>query len=291
MKIIDISRNNIHLSVFRGFLVLKENNKELKEPIADIGSIIVSGFGISYSHNLLARLCELNIPLIICGNNYMPAGYLISYCNNYKLAGRMQLQTEASLPLKKNVWKSIIKQKVLHQQIVLNNFSDPAKDFKYMFKRVKSGDSENIEAQAAAKYWQRLFGKDFRRDFEEPGKNAFLNFGYAIIRSCTARNIIGCGLSPALGLHHCNKLNAFCLADDLMEPYRQYVDVVVKQIDPAKSDELKPEYKKELSSILEMRVSAAEEKYSVAVCIQKTAQSLVNSFKTKGDMIFYPDFK
>jgi len=291
MKIVEINRNNSYLSIYHGFLQIKEKGDEIsREPLADIDSIIVSGFGISYSHNLLAKLCELNIPLIICSNNFMPAGYLISYCDNYEHTGRLKYQLECSLPLKKNLWQLIIKKKINNQKLVLNEVGDEAIDFIRLREKVRSGDPDNIEAQAASKYWKRVFGRQFKRNFEMPGINSFLNFGYAIIRSCTARYLIASGLVPSIGLHHHNKLNPFCLADDVMEPFRPYVDRKVIEMKVKEVNELTPHGKQQLASLLNERFEMGKEKLTLDYCIKQTVLSLLSSFKYKMNMIKFPEF-
>jgi len=291
MKIIEINKNNCYLSIYHGFLQIKEKSEVIsREPLADIDSIIVSGFGISYSHNLLAKLCELNIPLIICGNNFMPAGYLLSHCANYEHTGRLNFQLECSLPLKKGLWQSIIKRKITNQMHVLNEAGDEAKDFVRFAEKVRSGDPDNIEAQAAVKYWKRIFGHQFRRDFEMPGINSFLNFGYAVVRSCVARNLIACGLVPGIGLHHHNKLNPFCLADDIMEPFRPYVDRKIIEMKVKEVMELTSARKKELANLLNARFKMEKEKLTLDNCIKQTVLSLLSSFKYKMNMMKFPEF-
>ena len=291
MKIIEINKNNVYLCIYRGFLQIKKGTEELgREPLADIDSIIVSGFSIRYSHNMLAKLCELNIPLIICGDNFMPVGYLLSYCANYEHTGRLIFQIECSLPLKKRLWQSIIKKKITNQKLVLNELGDEAKDFSRMVGKVRSGDPDNLEAQAAVRYWKRAIGIQFCRDFKLPGINSFLNFGYAIIRSCTARYIVACGLIPSIGLHHHNKLNPFCLADDIMEPFRPYVDRKIIEMKVNGSMELTPANKKELANLLNERFVMVQERLTLDNCIKQTVLSLLNSFKYKINMIKFPEF-
>ncbi len=291
MKIVEINKNNVYLSIYHGFLQIKQKSEEIgREPLADIDSIIVSGFGISYSHNLLAKLCELNIPLIICGNNFMPTGYLLSHCANYEHTGRLNFQLECSLPLKKGLWQSIIKKKITNQMNVLNEVGDEAKDFSRLIDKVRSGDPENIEAQAAARYWQRIFGRQFRRNFEMPGINSFLNFGYAIVRSCAARNLTACGLVSGIGLHHHNKLNPFCLADDIMEPFRPYVDRKIIEMKVKEVMELTSACKKELANLLNERFLMEKERLTLDNCIKQTVLSLLSSFKYKMNMIKFPEF-
>jgi len=232
----------------------------------------------------------MNIPLILCGKNYIPAGYLISYCSNYEFTGRMNLQLDASEPLKKRLWQTIIKKKIQNQRRVLIDNGDHAKDFIKLNEKVRSGDPDNIEAQAAARYWKRIFGKDFKRDFYEPGINAFLNFGYAIIRSCAIRYCIAFGLLPALGLHHHNKLNPYCLADDIIEPYRPYVDRKILTMHVDNDDELKTLHKKELADLCNERFDMDDKKLTLEHCMKHTVLSLVNSFKEKKNRIQFPGF-
>ena len=291
MKIVEINKNNSYLSIYHGFLQIKDKDDEIsREPMSDIDSIIVSGFGISYSHNLLAKLCELNIPLIICGNNFMPCGYLLSHCANYEHTGRLNYQLECSLPLKKNLWQSIIKMKISNQRNVLNEMNDEAKDFSRLIDKVRSGDPDNIEAQAAAKYWKRVFGRQFKREFDAPGINSFLNFGYAVLRSCVARYLIACGLVPSIGLHHHNKLNPFCLADDVMESFRPYVDRKVIEMKVKDMMELTSNGKKELANLLNERFVMDKEKLTLDNCIKQSILSLLSSFKYKINMIKFPEF-
>jgi len=291
MKIVEINRNNVHLNIYRGFLLLKEKEQEIaREPLVDIDCLLVHGFGISYSHNLLSKLCELNIPLIVCGNNFMPAGYLLSYCSNFEFTGRLHNQINTSLPLKKNLWKTLIKSKILNQKKVLNFIGDEAKDFDHLISKVRSGDPENVESQAAVKYWRRAFGINFRRDFDLQGINSFLNFGYAILRACSSRYLVASGLSPALGIHHKNKLNAFCLADDIIEPFRPYIDRKILEMKITDKHSLNPVFKKELVSILEQKFLIEDEYNTLSVCMKKTVQSLSISYRDNKNFLKLPEF-
>jgi len=220
----------------------------------------------------------------------MPAGYLLSYCANYEHTGRLHYQLVFSLPLKKGLWQSIIKNKIINQRLVLNEVGDEAKDFTRMVDKVRSGDPDNIEAQAAVRYWKRAFGKGFQRDVYIPVINSFLNFGYTIIRSCVARYLIAFGLMPSIGLHHHNKLNPFCLADDIMEPFRPYVDRKIIQMKIHDNMELSSEYKRELGDLLNERFLMENMRMTLDNCINKTVLSLLNSFKNKSNMIAFPGF-
>lgn len=289
MKIVELTRNNCHLSVDKGFLCIRSKGGEIgREILADIETVIVGGFGITYSHTLLQRLCLHNIPLIICGANFQPAGCLLAHSANYLQTERIYQQIDASLPLKKQLWQRIIKHKIEKQRQVLVKTGDAAKDFAMLVSRVKSGDSDNTEAYAARLYWKRLFGNAFVRDYEQPGINSFLNFGYAIIRSCFARNIVASGLAPALGIFHHNMRNPYCLADDLMEPYRPFVDYCVYGMHPADAETLTPAHKRAIGQLLSTVVTCNNEQVSLQHAVQITVRSLVRSYQDKKNELHFP---
>ncbi len=291
MKIVDISLNGSYIHLYHGFLEIRLPDDQVKRtPIDDIDCLIVSGNGISYSHNLFLRLCQDNIPFIICGKNYLPCGMMLNLVGNYEQMGRLMEQIAMSKPLQKRLWQNIIKAKIGNQIKVLENCRQKANDLEMLIKRVKSGDPENAEGIAARKYWQRLFGKNFRRDYEKPGINALLNFGYAILRSSLSRYIVGTGLNPALGLHHHNKLNPWCLADDLIEPYRPFIDQKVKKLSFEGCENLDPMTKKELGSIFEIKFNFADCSSPLNICLKNTVLSLWNSIKDKNCLLEYPDF-
>lgn len=292
MKIVEISQSGVHLKLYHGFMVVQKGGEEVgREPIDDIDCLLIYGYGVTYSHNLIVRFCEVNIPIILCSGNFMPVGFVVSTNANYERKTRLQEQINISVPFSKKLWQTIIKEKIRNQQIVLEFAKVDAKEFSYLIKKVKSGDIENVEAVAARKYWQKLFGKDFKRDYLLDGINSFLNFGYAILRSCVARYLIATGLDASLGLHHKNKLNVFCLADDIMEPFRPMVDKIVYEMQVTKNDSLNPKHKKELASLLERRLMMSGENMTIQNCIKKTVMSLLNSYRARKDLLKFPEFK
>ncbi len=180
---------------------------------------------------------------------------------------------------------SSCKSQNLNQAAILSFFNnDEEKHLKELAKKVSSGDKENLEAQAARKYWQRLFGKDFRRNFNLQGTNSLLNYGYAVLRATTARAIFASGLHPAIGIHHSNQENAFCLVDDLMEPFRPLVDFVVKKLVDQNGEikELTPELKKSLTKILNLDLATSAGTTPINNCLIRLCQSFVNSLE-KGE--------
>lgn len=292
MKIIEISQSGIHLKLHRGFMIVQKSGEELgREPIDDIDCLLVYGYGLTYSHNLLVKFCEINIPIVLCSNNFMPIGFLMSANANYERKTRLQEQIDVSLPFSKKLWQTLIKEKIRNQQIVLENAGSETKDFTYLIAKVRSGDIENVEAVAARRYWKRLFGKDFKRDFDLGGINSFLNFGYAILRSCVARYLVATGLEATLGLHHKNKLNTFCLADDIMEPFRPFVDNKILQMGICNTDVLTPKYKKELAGFLDNRYLMKNENLSLQNCIKESVFSLLASYRSKKDHLRFPEFR
>lgn len=292
MKIIEISQSGLHLKLHHAFLVIQKDKEEIgREPITDIDCLLIYGYGITYSHNLIIRFCEENIPIILSGKNFMPVGCVLSTHANYDRKTRLQEQINTSLPFNKRLWQSIVKDKIRNQQIVLQSVEVEAKDFTYLISKVKSGDVGSMEAVAARKYWSRLFGKDFKRDVDIGGINSFLNFGYAILRSCVARYLVSAGLEPTLGIFHKNQLNAFCLADDIMEPYRPFVDYKILNMKITNSDTLTPVLKKELSKFMDERYMMRNEKLSLQHCIKKTVLSLMHSYTSKTNKLIFPKLK
>jgi CRISPR-associated protein Cas1 len=279
MNVLEISKNNIHLSKQRGFILLKEKDKsEQKLALDNIEAIIVSGFGISYSHNLLQECCTRNIPLILCGKNFMPCGCFHAYSGYFKQNQRIIDQINASKPFYKKTWQKIISYKIKNQAAVLTYYDKNDQYLTNLSGKVKSGDPDNLEAQAARIYWQKLFGKKFKRDFEAPGINAFLNFGYAVLRSCLVKQIIAKGLLPSWGIHHKNKTNPYCLADDLIEPFRPFIDLAVVNL--AEEEDLNTECKRKLVEVLVSQVKFQNKYCTLENVIKLSVESFINSLQS-----------
>jgi len=291
MQVIELNKAGIYISVKGGFLLVKDGEQTDKIDLDNIDCMIINSYGASFSNNALIRLCELNIPLLVCGNNANPIGILQSNTENVYRKTHLTAQLNASLPLQKNLWQSIIKAKVHNQAALLKSLGQKSDDIALLEKKVTSGDTGNVEAIAARFYWQRLFGKAFKRDFEQPGINAFLNYCYAILRASFCRHIAAAGLLPEAGIHHRNQMNPFCLADDLMEPYRPFADALVKSIALIDKIELNPEFKRQLISVLDTSVAMGENNYHLQFAIQKTVQTLVNSYLQKKCLLEYPVLK
>ena len=193
--------------------------------------VIVDHARTTYSHSALNQIAQSDGILIVCGDNHLPSAMLVPLSQHSQIVWRITSQIDASIPLRKKLWKQIVVDKVLRQASNLPSSYPAYQKLIALSKCVRSGDTTNIEAQAAKVYWKNwLWQEGFRRDSEGDGLNSFLNYGYAIIRAAVARAIVAAGLSPTLGLHHCNRSNHFCLADDLMEPFRPWVDDHVREM-------------------------------------------------------------
>lgn len=260
-NIVEIGTNNKKLSVFAGFLRITEENEIIKEiPFDLILSIVVTSPTAFYTQPLLQKLAEEGIPLICCGKNYVPSGIFLPLIGHYKQSHVQRIQFNTKLTRQKKLWQQIVIEKVKKQAAVLKLYHRQAL-LTPLIGRIMSGDSTNIEAQAAKLYFSALFGKEFKRDTEAEGINSFLNYGYAVIRACTARFTVAAGLCPSLAVKHKNQLNPLCLVDDLMEPFRPLVDAAVYQIfqenQLSEKETLTPRYKKMLAGILDTDLKTA----------------------------------
>ena len=281
-----------------------ENNATLTEgfkesvvkrvPIEDIGVVILDHKQISITQGALGALLDNNVAVITCDNSRMPSGLMLPLSANTTQSERFRHQIEASQPLKKQLWQQTIQAKIWNQAAVLH--SQRGLDCGNMdawAKQVKSGDSDNLEGRAAAYYWQNLFGniKGFRRDREGIPPNNLLNYGYAILRAVVARSLVGSGLLPTFGIHHHNRYNAYCLADDIMEPYRPYVDKLVAEIVDSGVDisELNKELKSKLLSIPVLDVVIGGRRSPLMIGVGMTTASLYKCYSGELRKIAYPD--
>jgi CRISPR-associated protein Cas1 len=277
------------------FVLEAQDSGELKSmPIEDLGVVILDHQQITITQGLIAKLLANNVALVTCDESHHPTGLLLNLEGNSLQAQKFQAQLEASVPLKKQLWQQTVTAKLLNQAALLESIRVPAKNLRNWAGEVKSGDSENHEARAAVYYWKNLFPAflDFRRERHGPPPNNLLNYGYAILRAVVARALVGSGLLPTLGIFHRNQYNAYCLADDIMEPYRPFVDSVVLHIVRmnGKFLELTPSMKKDLLGIPAIDVIINDEKSPMMVAVQKTTASLIRCFEGGQRKIAYPAF-
>lgn len=242
-------------------------------------------------NTLLAELARHGICLFSCDENHMPAGAYFPFHSYYQSSRIAQLQVETRKPLQNRLWQELVTAKIQNQAKCLELLQLQGAEKLYAYsKKVVSGDKQNIEAAAANYYFKMLFGS-FSRQNEDDLKNAFLNYGYAVVRSCIARSLAGVGLLPCFGLHHANIYNAYNLADDMIEPYRPFVDYVVYTLFQESSiEELNSQYKNQLAGVLTKQISLEEEEISVLKAIEYSCQSLAKSIKLKKNVLALPCF-
>lgn len=289
-RVIEIQNDGYYLSSERGFMVLeKKGEDERRIPLDDIGVLILSG-GCSLSTNLINRLVDAGTSIVLCGPNYHPHAMIQPVVGNQAQAGRIRQQMNASLPLQKRLWQSLIQAKIRNQGEVLERWTGRDEGLRELAGRVGSGDPDNKEGQAARRLWPALFGSHFRRDPALPGINAFLNYGYAIVRAQIARSVAACGLYAGLGVKHQNEFNPFCLVDDLIEPFRPLVDHTVRGMagNVGEKPELTPDTKRELAALLQIRLRGSEDKAVLPTHILRLCQSLTASFESGKESLVMP---
>ena len=276
-----------------------ENIKTI--PVEDIGVVVLDNKQITLTHGLIEALLENNCAIITCGSNRMPVGLLLPLEGNSVQSERFTAQIEASLPLKKQLWQQTIQAKIENQAAVLQKCRGA--EIRNMLKwvdDVRSGDSDNIEARAAVYYWKNLFPdiEGFIRGREEMPPNNLLNYGYAILRAIVARALVASGLLPTLGIHHHNRYNAYCLADDIMEPYRPFVDKLVVEIVTVETNndspipmELSKDMKSKLLQIPVLDVMMNGQRSPLMIAVGQTTASLAKCYLGELRKIAYPSFE
>lgn len=261
-------------------------------PIEDIGVLILDHQQISITHGLMNALEAHKCALITCSASHMPSGLFLPLDAHSLQSERFQTQIEATLPLKKQLWQQTVRMKIQNQARVLEEvYAQPQANMLAWVKQVRSGDPDNLEARAAAYYWANLFPSlpKFTREREESAPNALLNYGYALLRAVVARSLVSVGLLPTLGIHHHNRYNAYCLADDIMEPYRPYVDKFVQEIYEREYPEsLTKDIKHRLLTIMEQDVVIDGITHPLSIATSLTASSLVRCFEGSSKQIYYP---
>ena len=265
-------------------------------PIEDIGVLILDNKQITLTHGLIEALIENNCALITCGSNRMPLGLHLPLEGNTVQSERFSAQIEASLPLKKQLWQQTVQTKIANQAYILRTMrNQPVKNMQKWVNDVRSGDSDNLEGRAAAYYWKNLFPniEGFIRGREEVPPNNLLNYGYAVLRAIIARSLVASGLLPTLGIHHHNRYNAYCLADDIMEPYRPFVDkLVVEMVDKGMDyQELSKEIKIKLLNIPVLDVIINGQRSPLMIAAGLTSASLAKCYLGEIRRVAYPSFE
>lgn len=270
-------------------LIIKTNEREASVPIEDIGFVVIENQESYISLPTINKLINNNVAVIFCNEKHMPSSMLMNLDGHHLQHEFFKAQINASEPLKKQLWQQTVKTKIQHQAQLLENIGQANTPLNYYASKVLSGDSDNREGAAAAYYWKHIFDFDFKRERYGEHPNAFLNYGYIVLRAAVARALAGSGLLNTIGIHHRNKYNAFCLADDIMEPYRPLVDIkVLEIINNYDTTELTTEIKAELLSILTQNVYYQNQVSPLMVALNKTTSSLQQCFAGSSKKIIYP---
>jgi len=296
-QIIDIATNGRHLSRDRGFLKVEEGGQEVgRVPLDQIAAVIVHAHGTTWTTSLLVELADRGALLVLCAANHQPRAMLWPLEGHHAQGARMRAQWRAKAPMIKQAWKQIVIAKVQMQAAALASTGESRATLDRLTREIQSGDTTNIEAQAARHYWPRMMGRDFRRDTARPDINALLNYGYTVLRATTSRAIVAAGLHPTIGLHHSNRCNAFALSDDLMEPFRPFVDCTARNFAAKHGPEVTPEAKQALAGLIALDLPLPDATSPISIALNRLATSLAFSFergtldlalpKSPGSLIF-----
>ncbi len=271
-----------------------EFKKEIQAtiPIEDIGVVILDHQQVVITQALMASLLENNVALITCDKTHHPTGLMLNLEGNQLQSAKFKTQLNASQPLIKQLWQQTIKAKITNQAAILKRYGKEASNMMKWADDVRSGDPDNLEARAAAYYWKNIFPKvaEFKREREGIPPNNLLNYAYAIVRAIVARSLVGSGLLPILGIHHRNQYNHYCLADDIMEPYRPFADALVIEIVRNGEDysELSTSIKKQLLGIASVDTMFENERSPFMIAVQRTTSSLAKCFEGDATKLLYP---
>lgn len=278
-RIVEIASDGVHLSVERGFMKVSKDCERLGQvALDDIDALVIHAHGSTFSANLISRLADRGTPVVICGSNHTPVGLVWPIDGHYEQGRRMEAQAGASLPVRKRLWRDTVMAKIRAQADALDLVGEQGGGLRILARKTRSGDPENIEAQAARRYWPLIMGQDFRRDRSLSGVNAFLNYGYTVLRAATARSIIAAGLHPSLAIHHQSRGTALRLSDDLMEPFRPFVDLMVRRLMHAGAIDINRDTKAALAAIVTFDLEGPKGASPMQACLDRLAISLAQVY-------------
>jgi CRISPR-associated protein Cas1 len=288
-RIVEITQNH-YLSVERGFLRISQDKQLVARlPIDSVEALILHSDGAVCSANTLHRMALEKIPVVICdGARHTPTGFLLSLDGNYHQGAVMDAQISSALPLNKRLWQKIISAKVSQQAGLVNALGKNNARLLRLAKEVSSGDVTNCESQAARIYFPLVFGSSFKRNRYAKGINSLLNYGYMVLRAGVLRHIVAAGLHPTVGIFHRNRLNAMRLGDDVMEPFRPFVDWLVFQLAEKGETSLNPEIKTYLAALWQKDTPNSQGICEFWVCVQALAKSVAKSYLTKDIVLDLP---
>lgn len=289
--------NPAYLSLKNQQLVIQLDKSDEKRtiPIEDIAYVLLDNQQITITHGAIAALLDNNAALITCDNRHLPIGLMLPLEGNTLQSERFQNQIEASLPLRKQLWQQTIECKIRNQAALLKMLHNcEIRNMLAWANDVRSGDNTNLEGRAAVYYWSKMFPEqdDFTRDREGIHPNAMLNYGYAVLRAIVARALVASGLLPTFGIHHHNRYNAYCLADDIMEPYRPFVDLLVSKLirQYPGQEEITTDIKRQLLTIPTLEVTISGQRSPLMVAVSQTTASLAKCYSGELRRITYPTF-
>jgi CRISPR-associated protein Cas1 len=268
-------------------MIVSEERREIgRIPLDDVAAVIVHAHGVTWSTNLIVALAERGALMVLCAANHAPVAVCLPLDGHHAQNERIRAQWDAGKPFLKQIWRRIVVAKIRWQGAVLQAHCRDASAFDLLARKVGAGDPENIEAQAARRYWPLLMGAEFRRDREAEGANALLNYGYTVLRSMVARAVVASGLHPSIGVHHANRGNAFALADDLVEPFRPLVDSMTVRLVEHGVDQVTPEAKRSFAGLIALDIPGEAGITTIAGAANRLAQSLAEAFRTgqSGDL-------
>lgn len=244
-----------------------------------MAAVIVNAHGVTWTTNLVVGLAERGALMVLCAANHAPVAVCLPLEGHHAQNAHFRAQWEAGRPLLKQLWRHIVVGKITWQRSILEAHGKRAEAFDLLARRVGSGDPDNVEAQAARRYWPMLMGEDFRRDRSAEGANSMLNYGYTVLRSLVARAVVAAGLHPTIGVHHANRGNAFALADDLIEPFRPLVDSLTCRLLERGVTSLTPDAKRAYAGLIALDLPGEKGTTTVAGAANRAAQSLADSFE------------
>lgn len=289
-RIIEIADTAAFLSLDNGLLKIKLPTGDITSvPVSEIQCLILANPAVTITGALLAGLASAGVITVISGSNRMPVAMQLPLDGNYIQNERFRAQIGASLPLRKRLWQTVIREKIKKQGELLIRLHGDDFNLLKLSSLVNSGDTENIEGRAAVIYWKHLFDKPFLRDRDEVDNNALLNYGYAVLRAMTARACCAAGLHPTLGINHHNRYDPYCLADDLMEPFRWLVDCKVAELNPQNHEvqELTREVRRELLNALLQKVETGKGMWHLADLLKTSAFQVADSFQSGENKLHY----
>lgn len=291
-RILDLSADPARLSTRDNQLIIElENLAPATIPLVDLAAVVIAHQQIRLTSGALSQMANAGCSVIVCDRANRPVGMCLPLAGHGRQVPRFRAQATASVPLRKRLWRQLIRAKILAQAAALQAVRGEDCGLRALIPLVRSGDPANIEARAARRYWRAAFGESFRRDHEAEDANRYLNYGYAILRAIVARSVCAAGLHPTLGIHHHHQDNAFCLADDLLEPFRPLVDRVAVEIVDRRGAQapLEPGLKREILLCLTGRVLINGEQRTVFEATERLAVSLSDVFLGKRKTLDLPE--